>query len=198
MSAFAVGLIGGIASGKSLASQYFQQLGIEIIDSDQVAREIAKPGSAVLKQIAEHFGKEILTAQGELNRPLLKEKIFADPLERLWLENLMHPVIREKIDTAITKAKSPYCVVAIPLLKSREDYPKINHVLFIDIPVTLQIQRLQARDQISATMAEEIIKTQPAREIRLHLADTIIMNDASPESLFKKIAAFDSKIRKIA
>lgn len=197
MSAFAVGLIGGIASGKSLASRYFNELGIEVIDSDQVARDIVKPGSPILDEIVSHFGREILTAQGELNRPLLRAKIFADPALRLWLEALMHPVIRREIDTAIDMATSPYCVVAIPLLKNRSDYPKLNLILFIDAPVALQIRWLQARDKITEEQAKHIISTQPSREARLQLADLVILNDGSPENLFEKLKTFDENIRKI-
>lgn len=189
MTRLAMGLIGGIASGKSLASQYFKDLGVDVIDSDQIAHEIVKPGTPILNDIVNHFGLSVLNEQGELNRAHLKALIFKDPSERLWLESLMHPVIREKIDAAIDAAKSPYCVVAIPLLKRREDYPKLSKILFLDIPIALQIKRLIDRDHVTEDMAKKIIASQPSRGERLALADIVIVNDGSVRDLLKKIQA---------
>lgn len=195
MTKRAVGLIGGIASGKSLASDYFKDLGIIVIDSDQIARAIVAKGMPLLNEVANHFGSEILTAEGHLDRKALREIIFASPDERLWLENLLHPVIREKIESAIDEAPDPYCVVAIPLLKKREDYPKLTKILMIDMPYSLELEYLIARDQISKTLAETIIASQPSREIRLQLADFVIENTGTRAEFREKIKAFDLEIR---
>ncbi len=191
-----IGLIGGIASGKSLASQFFHNLGIEVIDADAIARDVVKQGRPILMKIAEHFGTDVLDAEGKLNRARLRELIFANPKERLWLEHLMHPVIRQKIDAAIDSAQGPYCIVAIPLLKRREDYPKLTYILMLDLPQEEQIKRLMVRDQISQTMAEKILAAQPTRETRLTLADEIIENKGTPEILQQKIIALDTRLRR--
>jgi dephospho-CoA kinase len=190
-----VGLIGGIASGKSLASSHFKALGIEVIDSDQIARDIVMKGSPLLQSIANHFGQDVLQANGDLNRAQLRIHIFANPHERLWLENLMHPVIRQKIDAAIDAAKSPYCVVAIPLLKRREDYPRLKKILLIDAPAEMQLKRLITRDHIPAEFAQSIIDAQSLPHERLALADVVIINDGDEQALCEKIKDFDQTVR---
>lgn len=195
MTQHAIGLIGGIATGKSLASQFFRDLKIEAIDSDQIARDIVKPGSALLDQIVLHYGKTVLAATGELDRAQLRALIFTDPAERLWLEKLLHPVIRQKIDRAIDAAQGPYCVVAIPLLKRREDYPKLQKILMIDVPLEIELQRLMERDHLNRELAEAIIASQPSRAERLALADIVIVNDQDAQSLQKKIQKLDLEIR---
>lgn len=196
MTKYAVGLIGGIASGKSLASAFFKELDIQVIDSDQIARDIVAKGSPILTEIEKHFGHEVLLASGELHRSALRDLIFDNPTERIWLENLMHPVIRQKIDEAIDHAKSPYCVVAIPLLKRREDYPKLNKILLIDAPLELQLKRLVQRDHVSEELAFNIMAAQPLPEERLALADEVIINDGDEKTLFEKIKIFDHHMRK--
>lgn len=196
MTKQALGLIGGIAAGKSLASHYFKELGITVIDADQIAREIVAKDTPLLIEIAKHFGAEIITPEGHLNRKALRDIIFESPGERLWLESLLHPVIREKIDHAIDKAPEPYCVVAIPLLKRRDDYPKLQKILMIDIPYELELERLIQRDGLSVTLAETIIKSQPSRAERLQLADIVIQNSGTEAELFAKIKKCDELLRR--
>lgn len=196
MTQIAIGLIGGIATGKSLAAAFLQALGVEVIDADHIARTLVIPGSAALNAIETHFGKCVLDSNGELNRAALKALIFEDSAQRLWLEQLLHPMIRQNIDKAIEAAKGPYCVVAIPLLKARCDYPKLSKIVMIDIPLALEMERLMQRDQISEGLARTIIKSQPTREKRLALADVVLLNDADPASLKAKIHKLDLEIRR--
>ena len=195
MTQLAIGLIGGIATGKSLAAQFFQALQIEVIDADHIARALVVPGSTALSAIVAHFGECILKSNGELNRAALRTLIFENPAERLWLEQILHPAIRHTIDKAIEAAKDPYCVVAIPLLKRRQDYPKLSKIVMIDVPLTLEIERLMQRDHISEALAHTIINSQPSRQTRLALADVVLVNDADPVSLQIKIRKLDLEIR---
>lgn len=195
MTQLAIGLIGGIATGKSMAAQFFQALQIEVIDADQIARALVAPGSAALSAIVAHFGAGILQPDGELNRAALRALIFDNPAERLWLEHLLHPTIRHTIDDAIEAAKDPYCVVAIPLLKQRQDYPKLSKIVMVDVPLALEIERLMQRDHISEALARTIINSQPSRQARLALADVVLVNDADPLSLQTKIRKLDLEIR---
>lgn len=194
MTKYAIGLIGGIASGKSQASQYFRELGISVIDADEIAHDIVKRGRPLLVKISEYFGPSILNAEGELNRTRLRELIFANPKERLWLENTMHPIIRQKIDAAIDAALDPYCVVAIPLLKQREDYPKLKKIVMLDAPYEMQIQRLMERDHITEELAAKMIASQHSREERLKLADMVLINDQKPRHLKEQILALHQSI----
>ncbi len=195
MVQYAIGLIGGIATGKSLVSQFFKTLGIEVIDADAIARALVRPGESMLSEITAHFGPTILDQKGELNRVAIRKLIFEDSAERKWLEALMHPVIRETINIAIEKTESPYCIVAIPLLKRREDYPALQKVILVDAPLELELARLMERDHISMELAKTIIASQPSHKERLALADFVILNDADSQSLWEKIQKLDLEIR---
>jgi dephospho-CoA kinase len=188
-----VGLTGGIASGKSTVASLFADLGIEIIDADIIARELVAPGKPALAAIVAHFGESLLTADGHLNRRALREKVFHNPKQRLWLENLLHPPIREELNARATQAKGPYCILAIPLLTDRKHYPLIKRVLLVDAPEHLQLQRVQQRDQISLVQAKAILTAQSSRETRLALADDIIVNDGDLSQLSTQVQAYHQR-----
>ncbi len=197
MTKLAIGLIGGIATGKSLTLSYFKSLGYDVIDTDQVARDIVKPGSPILKQIVSQFSSSILDRKGELDRAKLRSLIFENPSQRLWLENLMHGAIRQKIDKAIEAASAPYCVVAIPLLKRREDYPKLSYIVMIDASDALKLKRVLHRDGISQELGQAMIASQPSREEQRAISDVVIVNDGDEQSLFKKIKALAISLKLI-
>ena len=182
-----LGITGGIASGKSLACEYLKTLGWEVIDTDQIARDFVAPGSPLLNEIARHFGSDILKSNQSLDRQALRQLIFENPKERLWLEALMHPAIRTEIANQIAASQSERIIVAIPLLKKREDYPMLQKILMIDTPEDLEIKRVVARDGISEELARTMIAAQPSRKERLTLADYVIVNEGSKEQLFKKM-----------
>ncbi|MDF2691202.1 MAG: coaE 1 [Gammaproteobacteria bacterium] len=177
MSEYAVGLIGGIGSGKSTVAELFAQLGVKLIDADIVAREMVLPNSQAMQEIAAHFGKTVLNPDNSLNRKALREIIFQDNGSRLWLENLLHPLIREQLVAEAKSAQSPYCMLVIPLLKSKTDYPILNRILAVDVPESIQIARVQLRDKVDEAQAKAIINAQMPRQERLKLADDIIIND---------------------
>ena len=139
-----IGLTGGIGSGKSQAADCFKQLGIDIIDADIVARDIIEPGSKILETVVKHFGQSILKTNGSLDRKKLGEFIFEHPDERAWLEQLLHPEIREQMKKLARASSSPYCVMVIPLLIETLPNPLIDRILVIDCSESLQKQRVMA------------------------------------------------------
>lgn len=181
-----VGLTGGIASGKTTVANLFQELGVPVIDTDQLAREAVKPGSIALKKIVEHFGQTILTTDNQLNRRCLRDIIFNQPTEKQWLEQLLHPIIRQAVMSNIEKITTPYCIVVIPLLvENNVNY--IDRVLVVDVDEAIQIQRVMTRDDISKDQAQAILNQQATRQQRLAKADDIIQNDNSLAELTKEV-----------
>tara|TARA_R110002110_G_scaffold121431_2_gene297246 strand:- start:82872 stop:83483 length:612 start_codon:yes stop_codon:yes gene_type:complete len=181
---YVVAVTGGICSGKSTVSQYFQALGVPIIDADVISRDIVAPGTNCLNEIVSHFGSEILSDQ-KLNRKKLRHIIFKNKKEKVWLETLLHPAIFQEIQRQINNISGLYCIIAIPLLVESYDQYKniVQSILVIDTPVEEQIQRLTARDQCSVADAKKIISAQSSRESRLKIADQIISNHADLASL---------------
>jgi dephospho-CoA kinase len=174
---FRVGLTGGIASGKTTVANLFGALGVPIIDTDLLAREVVAPGSPLLERIAERYGAGILAADGGLNRRALREKVFANAAERRWLEELTHPAIRELTDARAAAAAGPYVIVAIPLLVETRGQERFSRVLVVDCDPQLQLARLQARDGLTRAAAEKMLAAQASRAERLSAADDVIHND---------------------
>ncbi len=177
MKPWILGLTGGIGSGKSAVAEHFANLGVHTVDADQAARWVVEPGRTALLQIAQHFGDGILLPTGELNRAALRERIFADPAERQWLERLLHPLIRSEIADHLARADSPYAIMVSPLLIESGQYRTVDRVLVVDVPEVLQIARTVARDQASEEQVRAILKVQAAREERLRHADDVLVND---------------------
>ncbi|MDL0441157.1 dephospho-CoA kinase [Stutzerimonas frequens] len=177
MKPWILGLTGGIGSGKSAVAEQFASLGVHMVDADQAARWVVEPGRPALRQIAQHFGDGVLLPTGELNRAALRERIFADPAERQWLERLLHPLIRSEIADHLARADSPYAIMVSPLLIESGQYRTVDRVLVVDVPEVLQIARTVARDQASEEQVRAILKVQAAREERLRHADDVLVND---------------------
>ena len=189
MKSIMVGLIGGIASGKTTVAEYFKKCGAGIVDADEVAREVVVPGSPAIKAIADHFGKEIINKNGTLNRQKLKALIFGYPVERLWLEGLLHPYIRKEMNRQIALLEAPVKIMVIPLLKSRDDYPLLERIVLVDIPEAAQLRRLEKRDELSVKEAKVIVEAQPKRQQRLSMADYVIHNEGTRQALAKQVRA---------
>ena len=182
-----VALTGGIGSGKSVASTEFERLGIEVIDADVISRELVKPGQAALSEISKTFGQEILLDDGNLDRKKLRGHIFSDPRARQQLEDILHPLIHQRIQEQIKQAKSPYVLMVIPLLtEGKKDYA-IDRVLLIDAPEILQKQRVMQRDNCSAEELTSILASQSSREDRRRIADDIILNDGNLSQLQQSV-----------
>ncbi|MFI8374833.1 dephospho-CoA kinase [Pseudomonas helleri] len=178
-----LGLTGGIGSGKSAAAEHFAALGVHVVDADHAARWVVEPGRPALSQIAEHFGEQVLQADGQLNRGALRALIFSDPEQRRWLEALLHPLIREEIADNLAQAQSPYAILVSPLLIESGQYTTTQRVLVIDVPQALQIQRTLKRDNTSEEQVHAILKVQASREDRLRHADDVLTNDRDLEAL---------------
>lgn len=183
-----VGLTGGVGSGKSTVANLFTKLGVPIIDTDQLARDVTQLDQPALKQIAEYFGPSSLKPDGTLDRARLRQLIFNDPTKRLWLEALLHPLIRLEMQRQISTMNTPYCIVVIPLLFETEPNPLINRVLVVDATEQLQLTRTMLRDKLPEQQAQAILKAQVDRNKRLAAADDIINNNDGIEELIPQVA----------
>jgi dephospho-CoA kinase len=182
-----IGLTGGICSGKSTVAKFFQDLGIEIIDADVIARDLVEPKTSAFNAVVKHFGKEILHSNGTINRAKLREIIFANPVEKEWLESLLHPRIYKIIQQQLPKVTTPFCIIVIPLLleKSRQDL--VDIVLVVDTTAKNQISRLMQRYKISAYAAKKILANQLPRKQRLRYANDVIVNNTTITALEKQV-----------
>ena len=176
-SPWVLGLTGGIGCGKTAVSNMFEQLGITIVDADIIARQVVKPKSDGLNAIVRKFGQSILLRDGTLNRSALRERIFTNTADKEWLNNLLHPLIRNKIHNDLTVAKSPYVVLVAPLLFENGLDKLCNRTLLIDIPQSVQIERTASRDNVSVEQVKAIIAAQMSREDKQKKADDILNND---------------------
>ncbi|MCF2845951.1 dephospho-CoA kinase [Pseudoalteromonas sp. ACER1] len=177
MANWVLGLTGGIGSGKSAISAMFEELGIQVVDADIVAREVVEPGSTGLEKITEHFGDEILTTDGSLDRAKLRAIIFADESQKQWLNNLLHPLIRESMLAQLQQATSQYVILVAPLLFENGLDQFCDHTLLIDVPVEVQITRTTARDNISVELAKQIIASQMPRADKQQKATDTLDNN---------------------
>ncbi|MFX1723743.1 dephospho-CoA kinase [Stenotrophomonas sp. AS1] len=201
MSRFVIGLTGGIAAGKSEVSRRFEALGITVADADLAARAVVAPGSEGLARIAAHFGDTILQADGQLDRAALRARIFDSAQARQALEAITHPAIRQLLRESCEQAKGPYAIAAIPLLTEaggRQQYPWLDRILVVDVPVAVQHARLMQRDGIDAALADRMIAAQASREARLALADDVVVNDGHPDHLQAHVERLDRAYRELA
>lgn len=190
MAGFVVALTGGIASGKSEVERRFAALGVAIVDADRIARELVEPGQAALADIVTAFGSGVLTADGQLDRRLLRERVFNDIGARKQLELILHPRIRTEMESRARDAVSDYVILAIPLLaENRAAYAWVDRMLVVDVPREMQIQRLIQRDGIDRELADAMLDAQASREQRLALADDIIDNGGPLQALDAVVAS---------
>jgi len=184
---YIVGLTGGIGSGKSAAAERFRALGITVVDADVCARIVVEPNKPALKTIAEHFGSEIIQADGTLDRAALRQKIFADEAERKWLEALLHPLIFEEMWSQLQSAPSPYAILESPLLIEAGQLAICQRVLVVDATEETQLARTTARDNNSVAQVKAIMAAQATRQQRNAKADDIVSNDGDLASLHQAI-----------
>lgn len=193
-----IGLTGGIGSGKTTVTGLFAARGVAIIDTDHIARDIVAPGSALIGQLGQLFGAEIITADGALDRSRLRKVVFNDALKREQLEGLMHPLIRTRTLEQIALANSPYCIVVVPLLLEKGWQSLVDRILVVDTSPQIQLARTQQRDGLSAEEVRAIIAVQISREQRLSAADDIIVNDADMEKLVLQVEQLHQKYLQLA
>jgi dephospho-CoA kinase len=182
-----IGLTGGIGSGKSTVAEQFKALGIVSVDADQASRAVVEPGMPALAAIQEHFGDELITADGQLNRPALREIIFANASEKAWLEALLHPLIRDWIMTQLQAATSDYVILESPLLFETDQHQLVNAVLLVDVPVEVQIERASARDGSDQLQIQRIVDAQMPRQTKRDRADFEFDNAQPVETIAPRI-----------
>ncbi len=186
---FILGLTGGIGSGKSAASQWFENQGIQVVDADVVAREVVQKGQPTLNQIQQTFGDWVIQHNGELNRRALREHIFKTPTARQQLEQITHPAIRTSMIEQLQKASSPYVILVSPLLFETNQYQLCQHTLLIDASEELQIARASSRDGQDAEQIKKIIAAQMPRQQKQAMADDIVLNDGHLDHLYDQLKA---------
>ena len=188
-----IGLTGGIGSGKSVASDKFKSLGVAVVDADVASRTVVEPGKPALKEIQDHFGSGIITAEGKLDRNNLREIIATDPEERKWLESVTHPKIGEQITKEISESTSVYTLFVAPLLLETNSQEMCSRVVVVDVPKDVQIRRTAKRDKVSPNQVEQMVAAQMEREKRLEKADDVLLNSGTIEDLEKQVEELHKK-----
>jgi len=180
---FTVILTGGIASGKSTVSRLFEELGVPVVDTDRISRELVEPGEPALQAIVEAFGPGCLNAHGALDRRKMRSIVFADKEARKRLESILHPLIGAEVQRRIGALDAAYCIVVIPLYAESSAYRWMDRVLVVDAGEDIQLARLMERDRISEDLAKAMLDSQTSRPARLALADDVISNEGTVEEL---------------
>lgn len=181
---YIVGLTGGIGSGKSTIGDLFAKLGVPVIDADLIAREVVAKGSPLLAQIVEHFGRDALTEDGELNRAKLRQVVFSNPEEKAWLNQLLHPAIRNEMLAQVERCNQPYVILMVPLLIENNLTALCDRILVVDVLSEIQLERASKRDKNKIETIKNIMNSQVSREERLKYADDIIDNNLPLEQGF--------------
>ncbi|WP_429057822.1 dephospho-CoA kinase [Aeromonas jandaei] len=182
---YVVAITGGIGSGKTTIANQFAELGIDVVDADVIAREVVESGTPALATIADHFGPDVITPDGQLDRRRLREQVFRDPSAKAWLNALLHPLIRSEMQRQCAAARSPYCLLVVPLLVENKLTGLANRVLVVDVDEATQIERTCRRDGVTAEQAKAIIAAQASRSERLAAADDVIENLNGSEMAIK-------------
>ncbi len=175
-------LTGGIASGKSAVSNVFSDNGVPVIDADVVARAVVRPGTTGLQRIVQLFGEKVLNPDGTLNRKALRAQAFADQARLSQLNNALHPLIRENMANQMAQVEKGVVLLVVPLFTRRDQFV-VHRVLVVDVAEPVQLERICRRDQSSEVQAKKIVSSQIDRKARLGLADDVIVNNGTMESL---------------
>ena len=194
-----IAMTGGVASGKSAVTQRFEALGLHVHDADVAARAVIEPGTLGLAAIIDAFGIDVLDASGWLDRPVMRQRVFADPVARQMLEAIIHPLVRQWLYDHAKADPGPYCLLAIPLLAENiEHYRWVDRVLLVDVPESVQIVRLMARDGIDEALAQRMLAHQASRVERLALADDVIENSGDESLLDQTVAELHQRYLALA
>jgi dephospho-CoA kinase len=195
---FVVTLTGGIASGKTAVSDRFARLGVPVVDTDVIARELVQAGQPLLEKIVGVFGPQVLNQEGQLDRKRMRELIFTDPGRKQRLEAILHPAIRERVQEQLRALHSEYCLLVVPLLAESGSGRWGDRVLVVDVDEETQLARVTARDQIGRKQALAILNSQATRQQRLALADDVIHNYGSLAELDRAVHALHDQYLELA
>jgi dephospho-CoA kinase len=190
-----IALTGGIASGKSTVAGLFGALGVPVIDTDQIAREVVEPGTPGLAAVVARFGPQVLGDDGRLDRRALRERIFSDADARRDLEALLHPLIRARVAALSAAAGGDYQLIVVPLLVETGSQAQYDRVLVVDCEPQLQRARLLVRDAATPAQADAILAAQASREARLAVAHDVIRNDGALPALARQVGELHARYR---
>ena len=196
---YTVGLTGGIGSGKSVVASLFKKLGVAVVDTDVIAHQLTEAGGAAISAIQAQFGGDFLNADGSLNRSAMRQRVYSDPNAKQALENILHPMIRQRVDAEIATRQAQYVMLAVPLLVETGAYrDRVERVVVVDCSEELQLTRTAARSKLSSAEIKSIMATQAARAERLRHANDIILNNGELGSLSIPVAVIDQRLRALA
>lgn len=199
MSKFIVGLTGGIGSGKTTVSDLFaENHAITVVDADVIAREVVEPGSKALEKIADYFGEGVINEAGALDRAKLRSLVFGSDVKKDWLNGLLHPLIRETMQYQCEQATSEYAILSIPLLTENKLQSMAHRVLVVDCSEETQLKRASSRDGVGDQQIKSIMQSQASRQERLAIANDVIINEDSLESLVVQIDKLHQKYLEMA
>jgi len=182
-----VGLTGGIGSGKSAAGKYFELNGITVIDADLLAKEALDTGSQGYDEAIEYFTSSILDEGGHIDRYILRKEIFNDTDKKLKLESIVHPIVRDLMFSKISASQSPYSIVMVPLIFESQSMSSYDRILVVDCDESFQLERSTVRDNSPSELIKKIIQSQCSREERLSIANDVLPNNDSLDSLQSKV-----------
>ena len=195
---FVVGLTGGIGSGKSAAADIFRSFGVNVVNADDLSREVVEPGQPALASIAAHFGEDILNPDGSLDRASLRTLVFSNSEHKSWLEALLHPLIAELIRARLGETESDYSILESPLLFETEQHRFVDRILVVDVSEETQLARAMNRDGSDADTIRSIIASQIERTERTSRADDVVCNEGSLEMLRDSIETLHRKYQGMA
>jgi len=193
-----VALTGGVASGKTAVSDRFAELGVPVVDTDVIAREVVAPGSPGLAEVEATFGPDAVRADGRLDRVELRRKIFDDPAARDRLEAILHPRIADEAHRRLAGLEAPYAILVVPLLVESGLFEDADRLLVVDVPEQVQIQRLIDRDGSTCEQAEAMLAAQASRDRRLARADDVIDNTGTLEELHRRVDGLAEQYRELS
>lgn len=196
---YAVGLTGGIASGKSTISRLFAELGVPVIDTDVISRRLLEPGELGYQQVSDHFGASILKADAEIDRARLREIVFNHRREKNWLETMLHPLIYQRtLDAIRAHKRADYVLVVVPLLFETNFQSLVDRVLAVDCSAEQQVERLVERDGIARELAEKMLAQQLDNATRLSRAHDSIDNRGDGSNLPTDVAGLHRRYLQLA
>lgn len=190
---YCIGVTGNIGSGKSTACNFLKHLGVKVISADSVSKTLTLSTGTAFPAIVQHFGTEVLLPSGELDRRCVREQIFNNPEQRVWLENLLHPLIRQAIEAALVNSNSPYCIIEIPLLLDKTHYPYLHRILLILAQQKIALNRISLRDESPQELTLAILASQPSEAVLRNLADDILVNNGTQEAFYEDIITLHAR-----
>lgn len=194
MSAFVVGLTGGIGSGKSMVADLFVAQGAALVDTDAIAHELTGPGGNAMPALIAAFGLEVVRGDGAMDRAAMRRLVFADPSAKGRLEGILHPMIRQLSAERCRSATCPYVILAVPLLLESGSYrERCDRILVVDCPESLQIERVMARNGMAGDEVKAIMAAQASRVQRLAIADDVVLNDGERTKIYPQVLALHQK-----